>query len=801
MSTEPSPTPDESLRREIAARFGVLPNFFLTGTAAPGLVKELWAFAKAAYLDLPLPAVLKERLFVHLSRFCPARYCIVRHAGFLAGLGRPAGDADAPLASIDEIVALLSHPVPDARTLAATLARLAAGAPAGALPLPGTAAELDLFDALSAIFVDAHRAGPARVAVRHAVGGPAFELLMAYLAFIRTAHFWTETHPEVEVEPDMRALMGRHPQLERLLLDASDADRLSGLDALSGTVDQLRESVRESEARQAFLLRLSDALRPLSDPAQVQERAARFLGEHLAANRCQYCEALADEDTLSWGPGYEVGVSHLEGLIRISDFDPGILTLFRAGGTLVIDDIADQFREPERLVAFAGAQIASALAVPLVKDGHLVAVLSLHHGSPRHWTASQVQLAEEVAERTWAAVERARAEEALRLSEASLQEADRRKDEFLAILAHELRNPLAPIRNALQLLRIAPDRASTQRVHGMLDRQVRHMVRLLDELLEVSRISRGVIELRRRQIDLADVVGDAIEASRPAIEYGRHRLDLQMPEQAVCVDGDAMRLSQVLANLLNNAARYTDSGGVIAVTLRRAGGEALLEVRDNGIGIAPDQLSGVFSMFAQVDHAHPRSQGGLGIGLALAQRLARMHGGDVTAASDGPGRGSCFTLHLPLSAGCPDEEAPEAAAGRAPASGRPRVLVVDDNRDAADSTHMLLTALGAETEVAYDGDAGLARIQSWRPDLVLLDLGMPGMDGWEVARRVRADASLAAVTLVAVTGWGQQSDRERTEAVGFDHHLVKPVEPQALQGLLGMPGASPAQAAFPTQPS
>ena len=546
--------------------------------------------------------------------------------------------------------------------------------------------------------------------------------------------------------------------------------------------DELRESLRASEARQAFLLHLSDVLRPLSDPAQVQEQAARCLGEHLAANRCQYCEAMADEDTLLWGPGYEVGVNHLEGLIRISDFDESILALFRAGETLVIDDTGDKTRDEPHLAAFAAAQIQAALAVPLVKDGRLVAVLSLHHGSPRHWTELQIKLAEEVAERTWAAVERARAVEALRQSEAALREADRRKDEFLAILAHELRNPLAPIRNALHLLRVASDRISTERVHAMLDRQVNHMVRLLDELLEVSRISRGVIDLQRRRIDLGAVIGDAVESSRPGIEQGRHTLEVALPPGPLCVDGDPLRLAQVVSNLLNNAARYTDPGGRITLAAGRDGDQAAVEVRDTGIGIAQDQLAGVFTMFGQIDRRDPRSLGGLGIGLALAQNLAQMHGGRVEAASEGPGRGSCFTLFLPLAA---ERSGAAAVDGDAPQGLKPpRVLVIDDNRDAADSTGMLLGTLGAEARVAYDGPSGLVAIKAWRPDAVLLDLGMPGMDGLEVARHIRADADLAGLKVIALTGWGQQQDRQRTDEAGFDEHLVKPADPQALRVVL-----------------
>jgi CheY-like chemotaxis protein len=312
------------------------------------------------------------------------------------------------------------------------------------------------------------------------------------------------------------------------------------------------------------------------------------------------------------------------------------------------------------------------------------------------------------------------------------------------------------------------------------------MVRLLDELLEVSRISRGVIELQQRRLDLAAVVADAVEGSRPSIEHGRHTLEVALPPEPVCVEGDAMRLSQVLSNLLNNAARYTDAGGRIALSLRLEGGQAIVEVRDSGIGIAPEKMADLFTMFGQIDRRDPRSQGGLGIGLALAQRLAHMHGGRVEAHSDGPGRGSRFTLLLPLAPELTGHAAAEHPADAAPGVKPRRVLVIDDNQDAADSTAMLLGVLGAQPHVAYDGESGLAALKSWRPDLVLLDLGMPGMDGFEVARRIRADAETAALPVVALTGWGQQQDRQRTLEAGFDRHLVKPADPQTLRAVLEM---------------
>ena len=379
---------------------------------------------------------------------------------------------------------------------------------------------------------------------------------------------------------------------------------------------------------------------------------------------------------------------------------------------------------------------------------------------------------------------------------AQLREADRRKDEFLATLAHELRNPLAPIRQALQLLRADAGRVPLDRVHDMLERQTGHMVRLVDDLMELSRISRGAIELRRERVALGAVLRAALETARPTIDALGHELRVALPDAAIELDGDAVRLAQVFANLLNNAAKYSDAGGCIELLARHDGAQALVTVRDNGIGIAPEQLPRLFRMFGQIDPSTTRAQGGLGIGLALAQQLVQLHGGSIEAASVGLGHGSSFTVRLPLAAPATASPASPAAAPLPTAPGGQRVLVVDDNQDAADSLALLLQLDGHDVRVVYDGAAALAALdaaQPWRPAVVLLDLGMPGMDGLEVARRLRANDAAAATLLVALTGWGQHTDRERTRAAGFDHHLVKPVDARALQALLASldPTAAP----------
>ncbi len=374
--------------------------------------------------------------------------------------------------------------------------------------------------------------------------------------------------------------------------------------------------------------------------------------------------------------------------------------------------------------------------------------------------------------------ERKRAENALR-------ENDRRKDEFLAVLAHELRNPLAPIRNSLHILRLAaPQDPAAERVSEMMERQVNHMVRLVDDLMEVSRITGGQIELRKEPIEVAAIVRSAVETSRPLIDAGGHNLTLAIPPEPLTLNGDPVRLAQVLANLLNNAAKYTDPGGQIRLTVRPEGSAVAISVQDTGTGIPPEMLPRVFELFTQVDRRANRSQGGLGIGLALVKSLVEMHGGSVKVYSPGPGQGSEFVVRLPLSVAQlrTDPALKDLVPSRA--SLKRRVLVVDDNRDAANSLGMLLKLIGADVQLAYSGPDALAAFAEHKPHVVLLDIGMPEMDGYEVARRIRSQSQADDVTLIALTGWGQEEDRHRSKTAGFDHHLIKPPELKTLQTLL-----------------
>jgi PAS domain S-box-containing protein len=371
-------------------------------------------------------------------------------------------------------------------------------------------------------------------------------------------------------------------------------------------------------------------------------------------------------------------------------------------------------------------------------------------------------------------------------AEEALREADRRKDEFLAVLAHELRNPLAPISNAVQLMRRPDGRRQADRVVEMVGRQVRQIVTLVDDLMEVSRITRGKIDLRLERVPIAEIVQSAVETSQLAIERAGHQLAVSLPEEPLVLMADRVRLTQVFANLLNNAAKYTDAGGRIWIEVWREEGLVAASVRDTGIGIPEESLGRVFDMFAQAHRSVGRGQGGLGIGLTMVRSLVEMHHGTVEAHSAGSGQGSEFLVLLPLA---PPEEArierPGMAQARpdAPFAGQ-RVLVVDDNRDAADTLGLLLEADGAEVRVVYDGRAALAMAESFLPSSVLLDIGMPGMDGYEVARRLRQDERFASMRIIALTGWGQDSDRRQTRNRGFTHHLTKPVSLEELHQIL-----------------
>lgn len=383
----------------------------------------------------------------------------------------------------------------------------------------------------------------------------------------------------------------------------------------------------------------------------------------------------------------------------------------------------------------------------------------------------------------WAAVMVRAHTHALSQSEAELAENARRKDEFLATLAHELRNPLAPIRNGLEALPLLQDRPEELvATRAMMLRQLHHLVRLVDDLLDASRISRGKLQLRKEHVELEPVIHEALEACRPQFEAGRLRLEVSLPPEAIYLDADPVRLAQVFGNLLGNAAKFTSPDCQVWLTARRDQGQVVISVKDTGIGISPDMLPRVFDMFMQVDQPVGRSQGGLGIGLSLVKRLVEMHGGQVEACSHGEGKGSEFVVRLPILDSAP-EPTPVPLSKRIEPLLR-RILVVDDNQDSARTLAMLLKYSGSDTQVAHDGPEAVEKAAQYRPDVVLLDIGLPTMSGYDVCRAIRSNSAGARPAIIALTGWGQEEDRKKSKEAGFDAHLVKPIDYAVLTDLL-----------------
>ncbi|HJX26523.1 MAG TPA: ATP-binding protein [Thermoanaerobaculia bacterium] len=378
---------------------------------------------------------------------------------------------------------------------------------------------------------------------------------------------------------------------------------------------------------------------------------------------------------------------------------------------------------------------------------------------------------------------RNRAEQIGKLAQ-ELATADRRKNEFLATLAHELRNPLAPISNALNLLRLEKaDPAIQEQARKVIERQLGQMVRLVDDLLDISRITSSKLRLRKERIELAAAIQSAQETSLPLIKNAGHQVTVTIPPEPIYLDADLTRLAQVFTNLLNNSAKYTERGGHVWLTATREGREAIVSVRDTGIGIPPEHLPSIFKMFSQVTPALERSGGGLGVGLALAQGIVQLHGGCMEARSEGLGRGSEFIVRLPI-ADPPVRARAEESGGEAVRPGGLRILIADDNRDAAESLGMLLEIEGHEISIVHDGVAAVETAATFEPDVALLDIGMPGLNGYEVAHSLRGQPAGKRMTLVAITGWGQEEDKRRSMEAGFDHHLIKPVDYKDLVGLL-----------------
>jgi PAS domain S-box-containing protein len=571
-----------------------------------------------------------------------------------------------------------------------------------------------------------------------------------------------------------------------------EGDRVRGFFALVSDVTASKRA--EQDAR--FLADASAALAGLVDYESTLQAVARLAVPHFA----DWCAV----DMLGEGGALRrVAVAHVDPskvelareMRRRYPPDPaapqGVWNVIRTGKPELAGEITDEMleagvKDAGLLGLLRQLGLRSYMGVPLIVRGKVLgAVTFIAAESGRRYGADDLALAEDLAQRAAVAIDNARLYQEVR-------EADRRKDEFLAVLGHELRNPLAPISNALHILKQpGADGPLAEQAREVMERQVQHMARLVDDLLDVSRIVRGKVELRKGPVELAAVVARAAETAQPLIEAEGHELAVAMPDEPLVVSGDLVRLAQVVGNLLNNAARYTERGGKLTVEGRSEGDQAVLRVRDTGTGIAPEVLPRIWDMFVQADRRLKGAQGGMGIGLSLVKGLVELHGGAVEARSDGPGKGSEFVVALPLLAAPPPDEAPGEAAGRPARAAPRRVLVVDDHVDAAESLAMLLRVQGHEVRVAHDGPAALRLAEADPPEIAFLDIGMPGMTGHELARRFREREGLRGVTLVAMTGWGQAEDRRRTSEAGFDHHLVKPADLDALQALLAGDGVSP----------
>jgi len=597
----------------------------------------------------------------------------------------------------------------------------------------------------------------ARAATREAAGGATVRRLSAY-----------------------RALDGSERYADVTIAPVSGTDGRILFLAATGIDVTERRLVAQ---RLRLLDEIGEATRIAVEPRAIMAEATRLLGEHLGVTRVAYADLEPDNDRFTIRHDWrEAGAISTVGTYSLDLFGSRATSNLRVGRTLLVADVDAELAAADGADMFNAIGIKAIICCPLVRGGRLVAMMAVHQRDPRAWTEAEVALVEAVVERCWAHIERVRATEAL-------VAADRRKSEFLATLAHELRNPLAPIRNGLELLRLGGSKPEQQeKVRAMMERQVGHMVHLINDLLDIARVASGKVVLQVAPLAVREIVASAVETSLPLIEASRHTLEIDLPPEPLAVDADAVRLSQVLSNLLSNAAKYTPQGGRIRVAARREGAEVVIAVSDTGIGIAAGALPEVFEMFTQVAHGVDRSKGGLGIGLALVRHLVQLHGGSVGAASAGIGEGSTFTVRLPLgravTAGAPPAP-PQHGAGP---SRRLRVLVADDNVDAAETLCSLLRLAGHVTDVAHDGEAALRLAGQFRPQVAFLDIGMPLLDGYDAARAIRALPGLEAVQLVALTGWGAQEDRRRVQAAGFDAHLLKPAVPEDVLALLARHG-------------
>lgn len=541
--------------------------------------------------------------------------------------------------------------------------------------------------------------------------------------------------------------------------------------AIDITVRKRAEALQASSQKRLEVLNgIEQATRPLVDAVEVMQVTAQLLGEHLGATRCAYADVDPDNDRFTIRSDWSPTVPSSAGVYSLDLFGTQAGVNLRHGRPLVVHDVDAELGDQNGGLMFNAIGIKAIVCAGLVKHGRLVAMMALHQSVPRRWTHDELELITEVVGRCWAHIERVR-------DAAALRQQDQRKDAFLVTLAHELRNPLAPMLYAIALAKRDPDPLRQAKRLEVMERQSGHLVRLVDDLLDVSRISRGIVELKREVVDIGVLLAQAVEAATPAMEASRHRLEVQLAEAPLPVNADPSRMVQIVTNLLNNAAKYTPDGGEIGLSAWREGSQAIVQLEDNGLGIPPAEQKRMFELFTQLPHTGNKSHGGLGIGLSIVKSLVEMHDGRVSVSSEGLNKGSTFRIELPLAL---DPTSPTRAPKLAAPVTTGRVLVVEDNVDGLRTLVELIGANGHAVRGAADGPEALRLAADWQPDLVLLDLGLPRMDGYEVANRLRGELGLAGTKIVALTGWGTEQDRAKSRAAGFDAHLTKPIAPEVL---------------------